>query len=93
MSRTKGKAEFVKWVPLLLDALRALGGSAESRDVIDLNLQKRQRKASCSKFFNRYRLMVSSASANDCFTNTVWKKSSSPEKATTGELMGRDFSA
>ena len=35
MSRTKGKAEFVKWVPLLLDALRALGGSAESRDVID----------------------------------------------------------
>jgi restriction system protein len=35
MSRTKGKAEFVKWIPLLLDALRALGGSAESRDVID----------------------------------------------------------
>ena len=35
MSRAKGKAEFVKWIPLLLDALRALGGSAESRDVID----------------------------------------------------------
>lgn len=35
MARTKGKAEFVKWIPLLLDALRALGGSAESRDVID----------------------------------------------------------
>ena len=35
MSRSKGKAEFVKWIPLLLDALRALGGSAESRDVID----------------------------------------------------------
>ncbi len=35
MSRTKSKAEFVKWIPLLLDALRALGGSAESRDVID----------------------------------------------------------
>lgn len=35
MARTKGKAEFVRWIPLLLDALRALGGSAESRDVID----------------------------------------------------------
>lgn len=35
MARNKGKAEFVKWIPLLLDALRALGGSAESRDVID----------------------------------------------------------
>lgn len=33
MSTSKGKAEFVKWIPLLLDALRALGGSAESRDV------------------------------------------------------------
>lgn len=35
MTRTRGKAEFVKWIPLLLEALRALGGSAESRDVID----------------------------------------------------------
>ncbi len=35
MARTRGKAEFVKWIPLLLDALRALGGSADSRDVID----------------------------------------------------------
>ncbi len=35
MARTKSKAEFVKWIPLLLDALRALGGAAESRDVID----------------------------------------------------------
>ena len=35
MSRSKGKAEFVKWIPFLLDALRALGGSAESRAVID----------------------------------------------------------
>jgi len=35
MARARGKAEFVKFVPLLLDALRALGGSAESRDVID----------------------------------------------------------
>jgi restriction system protein len=35
MARTKSKAEFVKWIPVLLDALRALGGSAESRDVID----------------------------------------------------------
>ncbi len=33
MARAKGKAEFVKWIPLLLDALHALGGSAESRDV------------------------------------------------------------
>ncbi len=35
MARTKGKAEFVRWIPLLLDALRALGGSAESREVAD----------------------------------------------------------
>ena len=35
MARTKGKTEFVRWIPLLLDALRALGGSAESHDVID----------------------------------------------------------
>lgn len=35
MARARGKAEFVKLIPLLLDALRALGGSAESRDVID----------------------------------------------------------
>lgn len=35
MARVRGKAEFVKLIPLLLDALRALGGSAESRDVID----------------------------------------------------------
>lgn len=35
MARTKGQANFIKWIPLLLDALRALGGSAESRDVSD----------------------------------------------------------
>jgi restriction system protein len=35
MARTKGKAEFVRWIPLVLDALRALGGSAETRAVID----------------------------------------------------------
>ena len=35
MARTKGQPNFIKWIPLLLDALRALGGSAESRDVID----------------------------------------------------------
>ncbi len=35
MARAKGKAEFVRWIPLILDALRALGGSAETRSVID----------------------------------------------------------
>src|SRR4029077_18642331 len=35
MARIKGQANFVKWIPLLLDALRALGGSAISREVAD----------------------------------------------------------
>ena len=35
MTRSKGQANFIKWMPLLLDALRALGGSAESREVAD----------------------------------------------------------
>src|ERR1039457_4898487 len=32
MARIKGQASFIKWIPLLLDALRDLGGSAESRE-------------------------------------------------------------
>jgi restriction system protein len=35
MARSKGQANFIKWIPLLLDALRALGGSAESREAAD----------------------------------------------------------
>jgi restriction system protein len=35
MSRVKGQAGFIKWIPLLLDGLRALGGSAESREACD----------------------------------------------------------
>jgi len=35
MSRNKGSATFIKWIPLVIDALRALGGSAESREVAD----------------------------------------------------------
>jgi restriction system protein len=35
MARTKGQSYFIKWMPLLLDALRDLGGSAESREVAD----------------------------------------------------------
>ena len=35
MARSKGQANFIQWIPLLLDALRALGGSAESREVAD----------------------------------------------------------
>ncbi len=35
MARSKRQAVFVKWIPLLLDALRALGGSAKSREVAD----------------------------------------------------------
>jgi hypothetical protein len=35
MARIKGQAGFIQWIPLLLDALRALGGSAESREVSD----------------------------------------------------------
>jgi restriction system protein len=36
MAKTTGHAEFIKWIPLLLDALRKLGGSAEARDTYDL---------------------------------------------------------
>jgi restriction system protein len=62
MARTKGKAEFVKWIPLLLDALRALGGSAESREVCDwiankVNLPNEERekrnKFNISRFENQ----------------------------------------
>ena len=35
MARSKGQANFIQWIPLLLDALRALGGSAESREAAD----------------------------------------------------------
>ena len=35
MTRSKGQSVFVQWIPLLLDALRALGGSAESREAAD----------------------------------------------------------
>lgn len=35
MARTSGQASFMKWVPLLLDALRALGGQAGAREVCD----------------------------------------------------------
>lgn len=51
MARTKGQANFIKWMPLLLDALRALGGSAESRDVsewianaVNLPTEERERR-------------------------------------------------
>ena len=62
MVRTKGKTEFVKWIPLLLDALRALGGSAESREVCDwiankVNLSNEERekrnKLNISRFENQ----------------------------------------
>src|SRR5882757_7488112 len=36
MAKTTGHAEFIKWIPLLLDALRKLGGSGEARDTYDL---------------------------------------------------------
>ena len=35
MARIKGQASFIKWIPLLLDALRAVGGSAKSREASD----------------------------------------------------------
>jgi restriction system protein len=35
MAKTTKHAEFIKWIPLLLHALRALGGSAEARDTYD----------------------------------------------------------
>ena len=35
MARNRGQVSFIKWIPLLLDALRALGGSAEAREVCD----------------------------------------------------------
>jgi len=36
MAKPTGHAEFIKWIPLLLDALRKLGGSGEARDTYDL---------------------------------------------------------
>jgi hypothetical protein len=33
MARIKGQASFIKWIPLLLDALRALGGAADDQVV------------------------------------------------------------
>jgi len=36
MAKTTGHAEFIRWIPLLLDALRKLGGSGEARDTYDL---------------------------------------------------------
>jgi restriction system protein len=62
MAQIKGKTEFVKWIPLLLDALRALGGSAESREVCDwiankVNLPNEERekrnKHNISRFENQ----------------------------------------
>jgi len=35
MAKSDRKTEFLKWVPLLLDALRSLGGSTEAREAID----------------------------------------------------------
>jgi len=35
MARSKRQGIFVQWIPLLIDALRALGGSAESREAAD----------------------------------------------------------
>lgn len=63
MARNKGKAEFVKWIPLLLDALRALGGSAESRDVIDwianaVNLPVEERERRNKKNIPRFENQV-----------------------------------
>lgn len=36
MAKQTGHAEFIRWIPLLLDALRKLGGSAEARETYDL---------------------------------------------------------
>jgi len=36
MAKPTGHAEFIRWIPLLLDALRKLGGSGEARDTYDL---------------------------------------------------------
>jgi restriction system protein len=51
MARSKEQGNFVKWIPLLLDALRALGGSAESReaadwiaDAVNLPTEERERR-------------------------------------------------
>lgn len=51
MAKTTKYAEFIKWIPLLLDAIRALGGSAEARDTYDwiadavnLPLEERERR-------------------------------------------------
>lgn len=103
MARTKGKAEFVKWIPLLLDALRALGGSAESRDVIDwiakaVNLPDEERERRNKNDIPRYENQVHWARQYlvwegllDSSRRGVWTLSSAGAKAHLTEEQSHDL--
>jgi len=103
MARTKSKAEFVKWIPLLLDALRALGGSAESRDVIDwianaVNLpaeeRERRNKHDIPRFENQVhwaRQYLVWEGLLDSSRRGVWTLSSAGAKARLTEEEGQEL--
>jgi len=103
MARTKGKAEFVKWIPLLLDALRALGGSAESRDVIDwiadrVNVpaeeRERRNKHNVLRFDNQVhwaRQYLVWEGLLDSSRRGVWTLSSAGAKARLTEEQGQEL--
>ncbi len=103
MTRTRGKAEFVKWIPLLLEALRALGGSAESRDVIDwianaVNLPAEERERRNKRDILRFENQVHWARQYlvwegllDSSRRGVWTLSSTGAKARLTEEQSQDL--
>src|SRR6185369_888428 len=63
MTEPTKHAEFIRWIPLLLDTLRALGGSAEPRDTYDLianaaNLSPTEREKRNKSGNNRFHNQV-----------------------------------
>jgi restriction system protein len=57
MARTSGQASFMRWVPLLLDALRALGGQAGAREVCDWIADKVQLPAEEREKRNKHNIL------------------------------------
>ena len=103
MARTKGKTEFIKWIPMLLDALRALGGSAESREVCDwiankVNLPNEERekrnKHNISRFENQVhwgRQYLVWEGLLDSSRRGVWTLSQAGTKAHLTEEQGHEL--
>ena len=57
MARIKGLGTVTKWIPLLLDALRALGGSAEAREACDWIADKVGLPAKERELRNKYNIL------------------------------------